>query len=350
MKSKSRRLHVLVVDDSAVVRQAMSAILAHEGFDVTTASDAIIAGDRLRSFTPDVIVLDIEMPRMDGISFLSTIMRDKPVPVVICSAEAGPGTEKALRALEQGAVDIVAKPRLGVKDFLYESAVTLSDTVRAAASARLPRRDMTRTLPAVRPTEKNEPRTVCSTHVVAIGASTGGTDALRIVLSELDRTSPGIVIVQHMPRHFTRAFAKSLDQICRIDVREAEQGDAVTHGTALIAPGDCHLTICAAPGGGYAAEVGDGPLVSRHRPSVDVLFESVARVAGSNATGVILTGMGSDGAAGLARMRRRGASTIAQDERSSVVFGMPKEAIAIGAAEQVLPLSEIAASLRKGHS
>jgi two-component system, chemotaxis family, protein-glutamate methylesterase/glutaminase len=343
-----KRLHVLVVDDSAVVRQAMSAILTHEGFDVTTASDPIIAGDRLRSFTPDVILLDIEMPRMDGISFLSKIMQDSPLPVVICSAEAGRGTDKALRALEQGAVDIVAKPRLGVREFLYESAVTLSDTVRAAAVARIPRRRHPAQTLLSAPKIRAD-RSVCSTRVVAMGASTGGTDALRVILTSLERNAAGVVVVQHMPAHFTKAFAKSLDAICTIDVREAESGDLVTRGTALIAPGDRHLTVFAARGGGFAVEVSDGPLVSRHRPSVDVLFESVARVAGSHAAGVILTGMGNDGAAGLARMRARGARTIAQDEATSVVFGMPKEAIAIGAAEQVLPLSEIAAALGEGH-
>ena len=346
MTSDTRRLHVLVVDDSAVVRQAMTAILAHEGFDVTTAPDPIIAGDRLRSFTPDVIVLDIEMPRMDGLSFLGKVMLDKPLPVVICSVEAGPGTEKALRALEQGAVDIVAKPRVGVREFLYESAVTFGDAVRAAAAARrVPRSAAVPAAPKAT-VAKN------ASAVVAIGASTGGTDALRTILGELDRTSPGVVVVQHMPRHFTRAFAQSLDKQCAIEVREAVTGDAVLPGTALIAPGDHHLTLVPARNGGYAVEVLGGPLVSRHRPSVDVLFGSVARVAGRNATGVILTGMGVDGAAGLAQMRERGAVTIAQDEATSVVFGMPREAIAIGAAQHVLPLHEIAGAIsenQKGH-
>jgi two-component system chemotaxis response regulator CheB len=242
MTAGAKPLHVLVVDDSAVVRQALTAILAGAGLEVTTAPDPIIASERLRSFTPDVMVLDLEMPRMDGLSFLRKVMREKPLPVVICSAEAGRGTEKALTALAHGAVDIVAKPRIGVRDFLYETAVTLGDVVRAAASARIPgaRRAAA---PERRPMKPSERRSATpSARAIAIGASTGGTDALRTVLSGLDRHDDGVVIVQHMPRHFTRAFARSLDGECRIDVREAEDGEVLTSGTALLAPGDRHLT------------------------------------------------------------------------------------------------------------
>jgi two-component system chemotaxis response regulator CheB len=339
---------VLVVDDSAVVRQTLSAILTHDGCEVTTAADAIFAGERLKSLTPDVIVLDLEMPHVDGLSFLRKLMRETPLPVVICSAFAGPGTAKALRALEYGAVDVVAKPRLGVRDFLYESAVTISDTVRAAASARLPqpRRQTAVESSAPKPRKADAPAAVPSTTLVAIGASTGGTDALRTILRGLDRHDAGVVIVQHMPRHFTGAFARALDAICSIEVREAVSGDAVGRGTALLAPGDAHLSVRRA-GRGFAVDVCDGPLISRHRPSIDVLFHSVAEAAGASGVGVILTGMGDDGAAGLAEMRRAGAFTIAQDEATSVVFGMPKRAIEYGAAEEVLPLSEIAGAIRR---
>jgi len=346
----AEKLHVLVVDDSAVVRQALSAILTLQGFDVTTAADPIIAGERLRSFTPDVIMLDLEMPRMDGLSFLSRIMQDDPLPVIICSVEAGRGTEKALLALSRGAVDIVAKPRIAVREFLYEAAVTLTDAVRAAAAARVPKAPRATPRLTTRVPSKESSSGRASTEIIAIGASTGGTDALRVVLSGFEENAPGVVIVQHMPRHFTRVFAQSLDRDLRIHVREAADGDLITSGTALIAPGDHHLSVRRARNG-YAVEISDGPFVSRHRPSVDVLFHSVARVAGASSTGVILTGMGDDGAAGLLEMRRRGARTIAQDESSSVVFGMPKEAIAAGAVERVVPLAGIAAAIvetRKG--
>ena len=348
--SQQRPLHVLVVDDSAVVRQTMTAILRSEGFQVTTAADPIIAMDRLDDIAPDVMLLDLEMPRMDGLSFLRQIMAERPMPVVICSALAARGTTKALHALEEGAIDIVTKPHHGVRDFLYESSVTLGDTIRAAAAARLPSASVRtgfgrsgRLKPAQTPVHD------AATHIVAIGASTGGTDALRTILNDLDEDSPALVIVQHMPAKFTAAFARSLAASARIDVREAVTGDVLTTGTALIAPGDRHMLVTRS-GGRYTVRVADGPLVSRHRPSVDVLFRSIATAANSNALGVLLTGMGADGADGLLAMRKSGAATIAQDESTSVVFGMPKEAIRLGAAAVVLPLFEMAAAIQSTHA
>lgn len=343
MRNDKRPLRVLVVDDSAVVRQTLMMILGADGFEVTTAADPIIAADRLRSFTPDVILLDLEMPRMDGISFLKKIMAERPLPVVICSAIARQGTEQALRALEHGALDIVAKPQLGVREFLFESAVLLGDTIRAAAVARLPV-SIPERKPAAVPVRKATTVRMPSDLIVAVGASTGGTDALRTILRQLDENTPGMVVVQHMPRHFTAAFARSLDQESAMNVREATAGETLSVGTALIAPGDAHLTIDRRSRG-YVVRISDGPLVSRHRPSVDVLFRSVAQAAGPFSVGVILTGMGEDGAAGLLEMRHSGAATIAQNEATSVVFGMPKEAIARGGVEHVLPLHEIAGAI-----
>ena len=342
--SDERSIHVLVVDDSAVVRQTMSAILRHEGFEVTTAADPIIALARLEEIEPDVMLLDLEMPRMDGLSFLRQVMSERPMPVVICSATAAQGTNKAVQALEEGALDVVVKPQHAVRDFLNESSVTLRDTIRAAAAARIAVR------PAAVPVVKSEPKAVRRTladspTIIAIGASTGGTDALRTILRDIEPDSPGIVIVQHMPAKFTAAFAKSLASTSQIDVREAVTGDVVTNGTALVAPGGRHMVV-ARSGGRYIARIIDGPLVVRQRPSVDVLFRSVAAAAGPNAVGALLTGMGSDGAEGLLAMRRAGAATIAQDETTSVVFGMPKEAIRAGAASSVLPLHEMATAIK----
>jgi two-component system chemotaxis response regulator CheB len=338
-------IRVLVVDDSAVVRQALAQILGRAGMAVETASDPIIAMDKMRKARPDAIVLDLEMPRMDGLTFLQRLMSEDPIPVVVCSGLAGPGTEVALRALEEGAVDIVAKPRLGVKGFLEESAARLVHVVRAASQARLGRRVR---LPrveklaadAVLPSRAG-PAIRRTTHkVVVVGASTGGTEALRLLLEEMPPDAPGIAIVQHMPEIFTAQFAKRLDETCRIEVKEAEQDDRLVSGRALVAPGNRHLAVRRS-GALYFVDVIDGPPVSLHRPSVDVLFRSAAQAAGPNAVGVILTGMGDDGAAGLAEMHAAGARTIAQDETTSVVFGMPKEAIARGGVDEVLPLPRI---------
>jgi two-component system chemotaxis response regulator CheB len=336
-------MNVLVVDDSAVVRQALSAILGGAGFTVAVASDPLIAMARIRAARPRVIVLDLEMPRMDGLTFLRRLMAEDPIPVVVCSGLAGSGTETALQALAEGAVEVVGKPRLGVREFLHESATLLVDAVRAAAVARLRPRVPARrklTADAVLPAREAPVLTVTSDKVVAVGASTGGTEALRHVLEALPADAPGLVVVQHMPALFTRAFADRLDRSCRIEVKEAAHGDRVLEGRALVAPGNRHLLLQRS-GAHYTVEVKDGPLVSRHRPSVDVLFRSAAQAAGPNAVGVILTGMGDDGAAGLLEMKRAGAATVAQDEASCVVFGMPREAIARGAVDVVEPLDRI---------
>jgi two-component system chemotaxis response regulator CheB len=343
-------VNVLVVDDSAVVRQALTMILSQgRSVVVAVAADPVIAADKMQKQRPDVIVLDVEMPRMDGLTFLRRIMAaPDPVPVVVCSSLAQRGTDVALQALEDGAVAVVEKPRLGVREFLQEQATMLYETVHAAAEARV-RSRAKRKPPASVLVPQPPPRpglTVTTDTVVAMGASTGGTEALREVLEAMPPDAPGIVIVQHMPEVFTRAFADRLNKTCRIEVKEAETGDRVHAGRALIAPGNRHLLVRRS-GAQYVADVVDGPPVSRHRPSVDVLFRSVADAAGPNAIGVIMTGMGRDGAAGLLEMRRMGATTIAQDEASSVVFGMPKEAIAAGGAEEVAPLSDIAGLVLK---
>lgn len=344
------RIKVLVIDDSAVVRQTMAEVLSSDpGIEVTgTAADPFIAADRLRDQVPDVITLDIEMPRMDGITFLQKLMSQHPIPVVICSGLAGKGTETALKALEYGAVEIIEKPRLGTKQFLEESKIRICQAVKAAAAARIrriPARRFSHVVPKLtadavigKPTGRAMVRT--TEKVVAIGASTGGTEALRVLLEAMPPDAPGIVIIQHMPEHFTAAFAKRLDSLCRITVKEAAHDDTVIRGRALIAPGNHHLLLQRS-GARYYVEIKDGPLVCRHRPSVDVLFRSTARYAGKNAVGVILTGMGDDGARGMLEMKEAGAATIAQDEESCVVFGMPNEAIKRGCVDKVLPLDRI---------
>ncbi len=345
-----RRIQVLVVDDSAVVRQTMADILCSDaGIEVMrTAADPYIAAERLRDKVPNVIILDVEMPRMDGITFLQKLMSQHPIPVVICSGLAGKGSETALKALEYGAVEIIEKPRLGTKRFLEESKIRICQAVKAAAEARvrrIPARTISRVTPKLtadaiieKPTGKAMVRT--TEKVVAIGASTGGTEALRFLLESMPADAPGIVIIQHMPEHFTAAFAKRLDSLCRITVKEAANDDTVIRGRALIAPGNHHLLLKRS-GARYYVEIKDGPLVCRHRPSVDVLFRSTARYAGKNAVGVILTGMGDDGARGMSEMKEAGAATIAQDEETCVVFGMPHEAIKRGCVDKVLPLEKI---------
>jgi two-component system chemotaxis response regulator CheB len=347
MGKKSR---VLVVDDSAVVRRTMSEILSSDpAIEVmAAAADPFIAAEKIRHEIPDVITLDIEMPRMDGLTFLHKIMSQHPIPVVICSSLTKEGAETTMRALEYGAVEIVQKPRLGTKQFLEESKIRICDAVRAAAMAcvkpitarplrAVPRNAADAVIPKppacamIRTTEK----------VVVAGASTGGTEALRIFLEAMPPDAPGIVIVQHMPEHFTAAFAKRLDGICRISVKEAEDNDTVLRGRALIAPGNRHVLLKRS-GARYYVEVKDGPLVCRHRPSVDVLFRSAARYAGKNVIGVIMTGMGDDGARGMLEMKNAGAFTVAQDEATSVVFGMPHEAIKLGGVNKVLSLDAIA--------
>ncbi len=338
-------LHVLVVDDSAVVRAAMTAILSKQpGITVAVAADPIIAMSKMAARRPDVLVLDLEMPRMDGLTFLERLMATDPIPVVVCSSLAGPSTEAAMRSIELGAVEVVAKPQIGVRGFLEDSAVFLVDAVRAAASSR-PRRS-SRPSPPVAPAAGPRERRLARTtdKVVAVGASTGGTEALRFLLEALPPDGPALVIVQHMPEVFTKAFAERLDKLCRVEVKEAADGDRVLEGRALIAPGNKHTRVVRS-GAHYAVEVSTGPMVSRHRPSVDVLFDSVATAAEANAIGVIMTGMGDDGADGLLKMRRAGALTFAQDEASCVVFGMPKEAIARGAVSEIVPLEHLPAAL-----
>ncbi|MBZ9558814.1 MULTISPECIES: chemotaxis response regulator protein-glutamate methylesterase [Modicisalibacter] len=346
-------IKVLVVDDSALVRQSLSEILdaAPDIAVVATASDPYVAVDKLRHCKPDVITLDVEMPRMDGVTFLRKLMAQHPIPVVICSSLVGAGSETQIRALEAGAVDIITKPTLGTRRFFEESRTRIVDAVRAAAQARV------RKLPAFKST--SEPRYTAdailpaSGHaamarttetIVAIGASTGGTEAIREVLQAMPANCPAIAIVQHMPEGFTRSFANRLDQLCRINVKEAEDGDSLLRGHALIAPGNRHMLVKRS-GARYYVELRDGPLVSRHRPSVDVLFRSTARYAGSNAIGVILTGMGDDGAEGLLEMHRAGAATLGQDEASSVVYGMPREAYLRGAVTRQLALAQMTAGI-----
>ncbi|HUJ12569.1 MAG TPA: chemotaxis response regulator protein-glutamate methylesterase [Thermoanaerobaculia bacterium] len=339
-------MHVLVVDDSAVVRHTVSALLAQES-DVTVdvASDPFIAMNKMAVRRPDVMLLDIEMPRMDGLTFLRKIMSEDPIPIVICSAHSGPGLHDSVRALEYGAIDVVGKPRVGVQEFLYESSVTLLDALRGAARAQLRARAFAPAEPVRRVAAVSVRASLVGVDkVIAIGASTGGTDAIRELLVAMPPDCPGLVIVQHMPEGFTTAFARRLNELCAIEVREAKGGDEVRPGLALIAPGNRHMRLDQRATA-YVVRVEDGPLISRHRPSVDALFESVARVAREGAVGVILTGMGDDGANGLLQMKRAGARTIAQDEKSSVVFGMPNKAIARGAAEEVLPLGEIAGAI-----
>jgi two-component system chemotaxis response regulator CheB len=350
------KIRVMVVDDSAVVRQVVSAILAREpDIEVLGAApDPLFAFDRMKRGWPDVIVLDVEMPRMDGITFLGKIMAERPTPVVICSSLTEQGAETTMQALAAGAVSIITKPRIGLKSFLEAAAEDLVGAVRAAAQANVQR---LLSLRCARP-EKVPPKLTAETilpggtapgamaqttdRVVAIGTSTGGTQALEVVLAALPRVCPGIVVVQHMPEKFTASFAARLNSLSAIEVREAQSGDRVVPGRALIAPGGRHMLLKRS-GAQYHVEVVDGPLVNRHRPSVDVLFRSAARFAGRNAMGIIMTGMGDDGARGLKEMHDAGAATVAQDEQSCVVFGMPREAIKLGAARQVVPLQRIAA-------
>ena len=353
----AERIKVMIVDDSAVVRQVVSQALATDPNIevVATASDPLFALDKMRSLWPDVLIVDIEMPRMDGITFLKKIMAEHPTPVVICSSLAEKGAQASFEALAAGAVAIITTPKVGLKSFLEESTNDIVQAVRSAARAnmRAVRSAGTAPLPAVPPkltldampgAEKNMALTRTTDQVIAIGASTGGTQALERVLTQLPATSLGILIVQHMPVVFTAMFAERLNTLCRIEVREAQNGDRVLPGRALIAPGGKHMMLKRS-GAQYVVEVADGPLINRHKPSVDVLFRSVARNAGANALGIIMTGMGDDGARGLKEMHEAGARTVAQDEASCVVFGMPFEAIKLGAAQYTLPLDQIPASI-----
>ncbi|MDB5458086.1 MAG: response regulator receiver modulated CheB methylesterase [Caulobacter sp.] len=345
-----KKIRVLIIDDSATVRQTLAAVLETDPQIevIGVASDPFVAAKRIRDEVPDVITLDVEMPRMDGITFLRKLMAQHPIPVVMCSSLTEAGSETLLQALEAGAVDIILKPKMGVAEHLLESRIRICDAVKAAAGARVGgrRRDAVTavhepekklTADAMLPPPGGRAMARTTETIVCVGASTGGTEALRVVLEALPLDSPGMVIVQHMPEKFTASFAKRLDSLCAVEVKEAEDGDTVLRGRVLIAPGNKH-TLLERSGARYYVSVKDGPLVSRHRPSVDVLFRSAARSAGANAVGVIMTGMGDDGARGLEEMKQAGAHTLAQDEASSVVFGMPKEAIARGCVDRVVSL------------
>ena len=336
-----KTIKVLVVDDSAVVRQALTAILeSDKNIEVWAAADPFFAAQKIMKEVPDVITLDVEMPRMDGITFLRKIMSQHPIPVIIISSLTARGTETAIQALELGAVDVLKKPSFS-NDHGDEASQHILQVVRAAAQATVRRRQIQDVRAALVKPEISQSMIRTTEKIVAVGASTGGTDALLEFLQALPIDCPGIAIVQHMPEVFTKSFADRLNRICRITVKEAAHGDSVLRGQALIAPGNKHMEVKRS-GARYYVEVRDGDPVNRHRPSVDVLFDSVARFVGRNAIGIIMTGMGADGAKGLLQMKTAGAYTIAQDEKSCIVFGMPKEAIKLNAAEKVMPLHLIA--------
>ena len=348
----ANKIKVLIVDDSALVRQVVAQALASDpGIEVIgAASDPLFALQKMQSQWPDVLVIDIEMPRMDGITFLKKIMAERPTPVVVCSSLAEKGAQATFEALSAGAISIITKPKLGLKSFLEDSSNDIVQAVRSAARAnmRAVRQNATAaswpapklTADAMLSAADNRALVKTTDQVVAIGTSTGGTQALEAVLTKLPATSLGILIVQHMPEKFTAMFAERLNGLCQIEVREARNGDRIIPGLALIAPGGRHMMLKRS-GAQYVVEVADGPVVNRHKPSVDVLFRSVARFAGANALGIIMTGMGDDGARGMKEMHDTGARTIAQDEASCVVFGMPKEAIKLDAVDQVVALDQI---------
>lgn len=338
---------VFIIDDSAVMRQVMTAILEKDPAIkvVGSAPDPLFAQQKMANEWPDVILLDIEMPRMDGITFLKKLMTERPTPVVICSTLTEKGAQVSMEALAAGAVEVITKPRVGLRDFLNESAKMMLGAIKVAAKASIvpPRPEVKAAVPPA----PLSLLTRTTDSVVALGTSTGGTQALERVLTILPEDCPGIVVVQHMPARFTAAFADRLNRLCRCEVKEAADGDRVRSGRVLIAPGGLHMQLKRS-GAQYHVKVADGPPVNRHKPSVDVLFRSVAREAGRNALGVIMTGMGDDGARGLLAMRQAGAVTAAQDEASCVVFGMPREAIACGAAGYVLPLDDIGRFILNG--
>jgi two-component system chemotaxis response regulator CheB len=371
-----KKIRVLIVDDSAVVRQVLTEQLAHDpSISVMAAvADPIFAMTRMKIEWPDVVVLDVEMPRMDGVTFLRKIMEERPTPVVICSTLTEKGAATTLEALAAGAVAIVTKPKLGLKKFLEDASADLVGAVKTAGHANVSRLKASLRSAGAHASsgavmnnrvaagggmhavpQKNTADVVLAPpgshamketteRIVALGTSTGGTQALELVLTALPRACPGIVVVQHMPEKFTAAFAARLDSLCQVSVQEAVHGQRLLPGHVLIAPGGKHMMLRRS-GAYYYTDVTDGPLVNRHKPSVDVLFRSVAKFAGANAIGVIMTGMGDDGARGLLEMREAGAMTAAQDEASCVVFGMPKEAIALGGAKNILPLTRIAQTI-----
>ncbi|MDX2019086.1 MAG: chemotaxis response regulator protein-glutamate methylesterase [Deltaproteobacteria bacterium] len=337
-----RKIRVLVIDDSAMFREMLSALLRTEPQIevVGTAPDPVAAWAMIKQLAPDVLTLDVEMPRMDGLTFLQNLMTHHPLPVVMVSALTERGCQATLRALELGAIDVVTKPKVDVRAGMAEAAVELIDKVRIAAQSRV----------LVRKQVAPPPSKVASTwlgrttyKIIAVGASTGGTEALTTFLSALPADAPGVVVVQHMPSRFTKSFAERLDRLCQIRVAEAADGDRVLTGQALIAPGGFHMTV-GRSGADYLVRVNQQPQVNGHRPSVDVLFDSCAEYVGRNAVGVIMTGMGADGARGLLKMRKGGAKTFAQNEATCVVYGMPREAVERGAVDEVLPLDQLSAA------
>jgi two-component system, chemotaxis family, protein-glutamate methylesterase/glutaminase len=338
------KIKVLIVDDSALIRSVMNEIIRKQpDMEVVgVAPDPIVARELIKKTNPDVLTLDVEMPRMDGLDFLEKLMRLRPMPVVMVSSLTERGSEITLRALELGAVDFVTKPKLSIQTGMLDYAELITDKIRAAAKARVKAR--TASADGQRPGGEGLPLIrnplTSSEKLIIIGASTGGTEAIKDFLVQMPSDCPGILITQHMPEGFTRSFAKRLDGLCKITVREAEGGERVLPGHAFIAPGHSHLQLVRS-GANYVTQLDQGPPVNRHRPSVDVLFESAARCAGKNAVGVIMTGMGKDGAAGMLQMKEAGAYNFAQDEASCVVFGMPREAIAVGATHEVGPLHEL---------
>lgn len=356
MSTDPKRIKVMLVDDSAVVRQTLTEVINKDpDIEVVAAcSDPYIAAKKLRTEIPNVIVLDVEMPRMDGITFLKKIMSQNPIPVIICSTLVEKGSETTLRALEYGAVDIIQKPTVGTKKFLEEAQILLTDAIKAASRASLKKISANTkqvapklTADAMLSAAGGKAMSRTTESIIVIGASTGGTEAVRSVLEAMPQDAPGIVVVQHMPPGFTTSFAKRLDGLCKINVKEASDGDSILRGHALIAPGGLH-TMIKRSGARYYTEVKEGPMVSRHRPSVDVLFRSAARYAGKNAIAAILTGMGDDGANGMKEMHDAGAFTIAQDKATSVVYGMPAVALKRGGVDVVLPLQEITEALVLG--
>jgi len=353
--SNGGKIKVMIVDDSALVRQVVAQAIAKEPSIevIATAQDPLFALEKMKTLWPDVLVVDIEMPRMDGLTFLKKVMAERPTPVIICSSLAERGAQVTMEALAAGAISIITKPKVGLKSFLEDSANDMVSAIKAAARANM---GIMRRMTAAPALPMNRPKVsvdamLPTTHqganmygttdkLVAIGTSTGGTQALEAVLTRLPGTGAGIVIVQHMPEKFTAMFAERLNGLCQLEVREGKDGDRVRPGLALIAPGGRHMMVKRS-GAQYYVEVKDGPLVNRHKPSVDVLFRSVAQTAGKNALGIIMTGMGDDGARGLKEMRDTGAPTVAEDESTCVVFGMPKEAIKLGGAAKVVPLDRI---------
>lgn len=347
MKMKNRKIKVLVIDDSALIRGVMKEIINRENDMecVGAAPDPLVARELIKALNPDVLTLDVEMPKMDGLDFLERLMRLRPMPVLMISTLTEGGSDIAFRALELGAADFFSKPKLDIARGMEEYAIEITDKIRAVAQARVRKASIAPLIQekfsadAILPSAAG--RFSSTEKLIVIGASTGGTEAIKEVLTKLPADAPGVLVAQHMPENFTKSFADRLNGLCKISVKEAEHNERILPGYAYIAPGHSHLLLKRS-GARYIVELNQGPLVNRHRPSVDVLFRSAANVAGANALGIILTGMGKDGVQGLLEMKQAGSYTIAQDEESCVVFGMPKEAIAAGCVREVLPLQNIA--------